>query len=969
MKIIDNKKTIIKKSVASILIGIIFLSIIEALGNPLQSQYAHASSPSQKIQLTNSLLTNGTGNNSTSNNMTQGIIIAKNIKPPVSVRGTLVHTIGIKNLTPTPGNLNRTFPLGPLPPGDIPEVIQAKKNLKIPLTAPQRPTIVTQPPSNLTANTNLFNKTNNHVGIRELGAYLLSLNKENITQHSNNTTRSGVKINATDPLFVNSVAGFNGLTKCTTLPAPGGGTFTRCSWPPDVQLAVGPFHIFELVNQVGKIFTKHGSSVSTFFLTSFFGTNANDDLTDPKIMYDSLSGRWFVSIADFTTVSVILAVSTSSDPTVTPGGWKIYNFPFNNCPDQPKIGFSDDKLAITANIFTGNPTCPTSLGSFLGLQYYIISKNDLINGVATPRQQRSNVDNTIFAVNPVQSLSSTTTLFMVTAGSQQSTTVVLSSVSGTVPNAVRTDTALSISITHNPSGARQPTTSVQLDTDDARILDAAWYQGRLWFTFNDGCTPSGDTQIRSCFRLDQIDTTTNSLVLPELEKGTTGFDYFYPALRIDGTGNVDVVFGYSSLNNYPSLAVTGVAAGTQTMDSPVNFVVGSGPDTQDCDTTPPCNPVRYGDYFGAAFDPADSSIIWAAGEYHTSSPDWSTFVGEMTRTNVWSGFSRLGGVTIVGDPAVARNADGRLEVFVVGTDHSLYHNFQTLAGSNSWSGFTRLGGNVITDPVVGEDADGRIEVFVVGTDHAVWRNAETVVSNSNSYSGFNSLGGSILGEPAVARNTDGTLELFVVGANKQLLHNFQSAANSNNWVGFSSLGGAVILDPVVAQNQDGRLEVFVIGTDNGIWHKFQTSPSSHLSYSGFFTLGGFVIKDPAVGLNTDGRLEVFAVQSSNALYHDAQTSAGTNSWTGFFSLGGGIIKKPAVAQNEDGRLEVFVIGTDKALYYNIQSTIGSFLSYSGFVSLFGTVISDPVVAQNSDKRLEVFVIGADNSLWHIFQLS
>jgi hypothetical protein len=853
---------------------------------------------------------------------------------------------------------------------------KARKNLKIPPNPQaQRPTIFGQPSSNLTANTNMFNKTtlfNNNTGIRELGAFLLNLNQDYAVNHPKNNTRPATNIQAGDPLFVNSMASFNGLTKCTSLPAPGGGTVTRCSCPPDVQAAVGPSHVFEMVSQVGKIFTKQGSSVSTFFLPSFFGTNTNDVITDPKIMYDTLSGRWFASIADFTTLSVILAVSTSSDPTVTPGGWKIYNFPFSNCPDQPKIGFNDDKFVITANIFAGNPTCQSGLGSFLGLQYYLISKSDLINAVATPRQQKSNVDNTIFAVNPVQSLSSTSTLFMLTVGSQQSTSVVLSSVSGTVPNAVRTDTAMSISATQQPPGASQPGTSVKLDTDDARVLDAAWYQGKLWFTFNDGCKPSGDTQLRSCFRLDQIDTTTNSLVLPELEKGTSGFDYFYPALRIDGTGNLDALFGFSSSSNYPSLAVTGVPFGTHTIDSPVNFVVGSGADTQDCDIAPPCNPVRYGDYFGAALDPADSSIVWAAGEYHTSSSDWSTFIGEMTRTNVWSGFSALGGA-IIGDPAVGRNADGRLEVFVVGTDHGLYHKFQTMPGSNSWSGFAALGGNFISNPVVGQDADGRLEVFAVGSDHALWHNVEKSASNSNSYSGFISLGGYILGDPAVVQNTDGKLELFVVGRDKALWHNFETAANSNTWVGYSSLGGAVILDPVVVQNSDGRLQVFVIGTNNGVFYKFQNSSSSHLSYSGFFTLGGSVIKDPAIGVNTNGRLEVFVVQSNNALYHNAQVSAGTNSRTGFFSLGGtssgSIIKKPAVAQNEDGRLEAFVIGANNALYYDIQSTVGSFSSYSGFVSLFGNIISNPVVAQNSDKRLEVFVIESNNALYHIFQLS
>src|SRR5712691_6700313 len=99
MKIIDNTNIIIKKSLALLLIGILFLSTIEALGNPIHSQYAHAISPSQKPQPTAPLLKNSTGSNSTSNNMTQGIVMAKNIKSPASVRGTLLRTIGIKNLT------------------------------------------------------------------------------------------------------------------------------------------------------------------------------------------------------------------------------------------------------------------------------------------------------------------------------------------------------------------------------------------------------------------------------------------------------------------------------------------------------------------------------------------------------------------------------------------------------------------------------------------------------------------------------------------------------------------------------------------------------------------------------------------------------------------------------------------------------------------------------------------------------
>lgn len=66
MKIFDNTNIIIKKSVALLLIGILFLYTIEALENPKRG-------PGQKPQPTNPLLTNSNSSNSISSNMTQGI--------------------------------------------------------------------------------------------------------------------------------------------------------------------------------------------------------------------------------------------------------------------------------------------------------------------------------------------------------------------------------------------------------------------------------------------------------------------------------------------------------------------------------------------------------------------------------------------------------------------------------------------------------------------------------------------------------------------------------------------------------------------------------------------------------------------------------------------------------------------------------------------------------------------------------
>ena len=54
-------------------------------------------------------------------------------------------------------------------------------------------------------------------------------------------------------------------------------------------------------------------------------------------------------------------------------------------------------------------------------------------------------------------------------------------------------------------------------------------------------------------------------------------------------------------------------------------------------------------------------------------PDWTKFGPER-----WP---------LSSNPAIALNADGRLEVFMIGSDRQLYHSWETAAGSSSgWVG-------------------------------------------------------------------------------------------------------------------------------------------------------------------------------------------------------------------------------------------------------------------------------------------
>ncbi len=398
--------------------------------------------------------------------------------------------------------------------------------------------------------------------------------------------------------------GFNGLSEGQI-----GGFF----YPPDVQVAIGPNYVMEMNNLEGKTFTKTGGSISTFSLHPFFIISSSDEITDPRIMYDTGSGRWFAAIADLTLNTVKVAVSTSS----IPNAFKIFNFKFSNCPDYPTIGLNDDKFAVSVNLFAS--ACN---GSYAGVQYYIINKNYMIGATSTPIYSRSSPNTSIFSLQPIQSLSSTPTLYMATVGDDLSThaTVYSFSKPPSLSNVPTSIVNYPIHTTHIPPNGLQRGTSIQIDTNDARILDTAWYQGRLLLTFNDACTPTGDVQTRSCIILIQVNTSIGSLS-QDFDVGAKGAYYFYPALRMDGSSNLLVVFGASSLSIYPSIFATGQAATGGPLDSsPLTLKIGTYPETTS----------RFGDYFGAAVDPSNPSIVWGAGEYHSSSL-WSTFIATMFR--------------------------------------------------------------------------------------------------------------------------------------------------------------------------------------------------------------------------------------------------------------------------------------------------------------------------------------------------
>ena len=407
--------------------------------------------------------------------------------------------------------------------------------------------------------------------------------------------------------------------------------------PPDTQVAAGPNNIFEVINTVGKVYDKSGNTaLATFNLNTFFNVSAADFSSDPRIEYDTLSGRWFISFLTFdntdlsnsTTGFWNLAVSQDSNPlgpfdkfqVVTPGSF----------PDQPSLGFNDDKVVTGGNSFScvfsqtnpSNPNCAN--GDFEGNEFLVWNKGELLANAMTidtdlngPEQDSSN-----FPIIPVKSRTSTSTLWMVSAFNN---VLNVWSITGVPPGSTATDTPLVITAFTDPPAALQRNGgSVTIDTGDSRLTDAVYRDGIMWASGTDACKPTADTVTRACLLFFEVLTTGATPVLQQdFSFGTRGAYDYYPSVDLDSSDDLITSFTQSSSAEFASAFVDGRLAGDpiNTLGTPVLFHSGSAA----------YNGERWGDYSGAGVDPADQTAVWVASEYATTPStglNWGTWIAE-----------------------------------------------------------------------------------------------------------------------------------------------------------------------------------------------------------------------------------------------------------------------------------------------------------------------------------------------------
>jgi hypothetical protein len=409
--------------------------------------------------------------------------------------------------------------------------------------------------------------------------------------------------------------------------------------PPDANGAVGPSHFVEIVNGRFSVYSKsNGQRVQTMTDMAFwrqsgvtFGTGIG--VSDPRVIFDTYSQRWFASMVDASESAsrqsrnrFLLAVSETDDPTRP---WHAFGFiadPVNSdFADFPTLGLDKDAVYLSGDMFTRS-------GFSIGPSLVAIPKSSLL--AAPPNvagrtsfgvlayNQRGNIlqpaittgnATTGESVLAVSSLGtdtrSHTTLFLSTVQDADTIPVLADSVPLTVPDYTAGD---------DPT---QPDGSNNLDGGDSRFSACIRRVGDIIYAVHS--VQVNDHSGVRCYRIN----ATNSTVLDTTTIADPNLDLFYPSVAANESGMVVIGCNGSSASTFVSCyAVAGETIGGSLTFGDLTLLKTGQASYQSIDST---GSSRWGDYSATTVDPVDPTRFWTIQSYPADRRSWATQITEL----------------------------------------------------------------------------------------------------------------------------------------------------------------------------------------------------------------------------------------------------------------------------------------------------------------------------------------------------
>lgn len=404
--------------------------------------------------------------------------------------------------------------------------------------------------------------------------------------------------------------------------------------PPDTMGAVGPDHVMTMLNSEVRIQDRTGQVLGTVYLDTFWtaGTGLSGSPFDPKLVYDASAGRW-VATCDAdpgrSTASVFFAISETSDPT---GDWTFYGFDADasnrTWSDYPGFGLNSNWIAITNNMFG------TSDQNYYGVKMWVIDKPSALQGGALRVSIFDVGFDTVFGFTGFTILPCVThdtdqaALFLLDnfwIDDDDTPLIRLSQLTGTpaspkwsvVPGSIYEGSGMfRVQNVFNfaQPDAPQKGDNRRVETNDPRLMNAVFRNGRVWVTHTGGL-PAGSISDRVAVFWYQLDALAlpQPLVQSGVIDGGRNRYHFFPSIAVNCADDVCIGFSRSDSSRY----VEGCYTYRLAVDPPAAmrdiFVIKAGESPYFKDFRSGRN--RWGDYSATVVDPTDDRTFWTIQEY------------------------------------------------------------------------------------------------------------------------------------------------------------------------------------------------------------------------------------------------------------------------------------------------------------------------------------------------------------------
>jgi len=396
--------------------------------------------------------------------------------------------------------------------------------------------------------------------------------------------------------------------------------------PPDTQGDVGPDHYFQVVNVSFQIWDKLGNSVygPADIANIWSGFNPSS-LSDPIVLYDEYSDRWFVSIFKASSpYKIYIAVSQTSDPT---GSWYRWVYDWATKPDYAKYSVWRDGYYYASN---------TGGGKDVG----VFERSVMISGGASPKLVTfTNPNRPAAGFHSIMPLDNDGTLspsgtpgtFITInddawGGSDQLWIYNLSvnwsnTALSTFSRVQQVNvTAFNSNFGPNWDNIAQPGTAQELDAVPEVLMYRAQYRN------------FGTHQTIVCCHSVDVDNTDHAGVRwYELRKTGASWTLYQQStyapdahsrwmgsISMNGVGDIALGYSVSSSTVYPSIRFTGRKA-----SDPLNSMTMTETSIF-AGTASQTGWNRWGDYSCMNVDPEDDIRFWFTTEHSNGGADWRT---------------------------------------------------------------------------------------------------------------------------------------------------------------------------------------------------------------------------------------------------------------------------------------------------------------------------------------------------------